>query len=95
MADFDGDGRDDLLVAGTDKFAVLQTGRKGLGLKTIATYESKRHEARLSDLAVGDVNADGSPDVVFTDIGRTIPGNRNLHRRQGTAAGDHLQNLRA
>jgi len=67
VADFDGDGRDDLLVAGTDKFAVLQTGRKGLGLKTIATYESKRHEARLSDLAVGDVNADGSPDVVFTD----------------------------
>jgi FG-GAP-like repeat/FG-GAP repeat len=67
VADFDGDGRDDLLVAGTDKFAVLQTGRKGLGLKTIATYESKRHEARLSDVAVGDVNADGSPDVVFTD----------------------------
>jgi hypothetical protein len=67
VADFDGDGRDDLLVAGTDKFAVLETGRKGLGLKTIATYESKRREARLSDVAVGDVNADGSPDVVFTD----------------------------
>ena len=67
VADFDGDGRDDLLVAGTDKFAVLQTGRRGLILKPIATYESKRHEARLSDLAVGDVNADGSPDVVFTD----------------------------
>jgi hypothetical protein len=68
VADFDGDGRDDLLIAGTDKFAVLQTGRKGLGLKVIATYESKRHEARLSDLAVGDVNGDGSPDVVFTDV---------------------------
>ncbi len=67
VADFDGDGRDDLLIAGTDKFAVLQTGRRGLILKPIATYESKRHEARLSDLAVGDVNADGSPDVVFTD----------------------------
>ena len=67
VADFDGDGRDDLLIAGTDKFAVLQTGRKGLGLKTIANYESKRHEARLSDLAVGDVNSDGFPDIVFTD----------------------------
>ena len=69
VADFDGDGRDDLLIAGTDRFGVLQTGRKGQRLKTIASYESKRNEARLSDLAAGDVNADGVPDVVFSDIG--------------------------
>ncbi len=68
VADLDGDGRDDLLIAGTDRFGVLQTGRKGQRLKTIATYESKRNEARLADLAAGDVNADGSPDVVFSDI---------------------------
>ncbi len=69
VADFDGDGRDDLLIAGSDRFAVLQTGQKGLRLKTIASYESHRNEARLSDLAAGDVNGDGVPDVVFTDIG--------------------------
>jgi hypothetical protein len=69
VADFDGDGRDDLLISGTDRFGVLQTGRKGLRLKSIASYESKRNEARLADLAAGDVNADGSPDVVLTDIG--------------------------
>ena len=68
VADFDGDGRDDLLIAGSDRFGVLQTGSKGQRLKTIASYESKRNEARLSDLAAGDVNADGVPDVVFTDI---------------------------
>jgi len=68
VADFDGDGRDDLLIAGTDRFAVLQTGIKGQRLKAIATYESKRNEARLSDLAAGDVNGDGSPDVVFSDV---------------------------
>ena len=61
VADLDGDGRDDLLIAGTDRFGVLQTGRKGQRLKTIASYESKRNEARLADLATGDVNADGSP----------------------------------
>jgi hypothetical protein len=69
VADFDADGRDDLLIAGTDRFGVLQTGQKGLRLRTIASYESRRNEAKLSDLAVGDVNGDGVPDVVFVDIG--------------------------
>jgi hypothetical protein len=69
VADFDGDGRDDLLIAGSDRFGVLQTGQKGLRLKTIASYEAKRNEARLADLAAGDVNGDGVPDVVFTDVG--------------------------
>ena len=69
VADFDGDGRDDLLIAGSDRFAVLQTGLKGLRLKTIAGFEPRRNEARLADLAVGDVNGDGCPDVVFSDIG--------------------------
>lgn len=69
VADLDGDGRDDLLIAGSDRFGVLQTGRKGQRLKEIAGYETKRTEARLSDLAAADLNADGVPDVVFTDIG--------------------------
>jgi hypothetical protein len=68
VADFDGDGREDLLIAGSDRFGVLQTGRKGQRLKVIAGYESKRTEARLADLAVGDLNADGVPDVAFTDL---------------------------
>ena len=29
VADLDGDGRDDLLIAGTDRFGVLQTGTQG------------------------------------------------------------------
>lgn len=66
-ADFDGDHRDDLLIAGTDRFGLLQTGRKGLRLKPIADYESKRTKARLADLVAGDVNSDGIPDVTFSD----------------------------
>jgi hypothetical protein len=68
VADLDGDGRDDLLIAGSDRFGVLQTGSKRQRLKTVVSYESRRNEARLSDLAMGDVNGDGVPDVVFTDV---------------------------
>ena len=86
VADLDGDGRDDLLIAGSDRLGVLQTGQKGQRLKPIASYESKRNEARLSDLAAGDVNADGCPDVVYVDIGEqsleiaTFAGDKDLIR---------------
>jgi hypothetical protein len=67
-ADLDGDGRDDLLLAGTSRFGVVLSGQKALKLKTLASYESPRHEARLGDLIVGDLNADGQVDVVMTDV---------------------------
>jgi hypothetical protein len=68
VADFDGDGRDDLLLAGSDRFAVVLTGRKGQRLRPIASYESNRNEARLADLASGDLNDDGQPDIALTDV---------------------------
>jgi hypothetical protein len=84
VADLNGDGRDDLLVAGSDRFVVLQSGRKGQRLKTLASYEPKRNEARFADLAAGDLNADGCPDVVFSDVAEqsleitTFAGDKNL-----------------
>jgi hypothetical protein len=68
VADLDGDGREDLLLAGTDRFGVVLTGRKGQVLKPLASYESNRTEARLADLVAGDLNGDGEPDIVLTDI---------------------------
>ncbi len=68
VADLDGDGRDDLLLSGTSRFGVVLTGQKGRKLKIIASYESPRNEARFADLAAGDLNGDGQPDVVLTDV---------------------------
>ena len=68
VADLDGDGRDDLLLAGTSRFGVVLTGQKGLRLKTLAGYESPRREARFGDLIVGDLNGDGQADVTLIDV---------------------------
>ena len=68
VADLDGDGKEDLLLAGTSRFGVVLTGQKGLKLETVASYESPRNEARFGDLIVGDLNADGRPDIVLTDV---------------------------
>ena len=67
VADLDGDGREDLLLAGTDRFGVVLTGRTGQRLKPIASYESNRSDARLSDLMAGDLNNDGKIDIAITD----------------------------
>jgi hypothetical protein len=69
VADLNGDGRDDLLLAGAERFGVVLTGIKGQRLKTILSYEPTRDQARLADLIVGDLNADGQPDIALTDPG--------------------------
>ena len=68
VADLDGDGSEDLLLADSSRFGVISTGQKGRKFTTIASYESNRNEARFGDLAIGDLNADGRADVVLTDI---------------------------
>ena len=69
VADLDGDGRPDLLLAGTDKFGVVLTGRKGLRFESLADYETTRQDALLGDLIEADFNGDGRPDIAVSDIG--------------------------
>jgi hypothetical protein len=65
--DFDGDGKDDLLIGGTDKFAVVLTGEGGRRLEQLASFATERQDGRLADLIAGDLNDDGVTDVLVTD----------------------------
>jgi 6-phosphogluconolactonase (cycloisomerase 2 family) len=67
VADLDGDQRDDLLLFGEGKFGVLYAGRADPRLNMIASYETKLDKTHFNDLAAGDLNGDGQPDVAAVD----------------------------
>ena len=67
VADFNGDKRDDLLLFGADKFAVLYAGAAAPALKELASFESQLEKIYPTDVLAGDVNGDGKTDLVLTD----------------------------
>lgn len=69
VMDFNGDGRDDLLLFGDQHFSVLYSGRIDSSLEEIATYESDREEAYAADVIAGDINGDNAVDLTIIDTG--------------------------
>jgi hypothetical protein len=69
VVDLDGDRREDLLLAGPDRFIVVLSGRIGPKLKLLTGYETTRKDAHLSDLTAGDLDGDGRPDLALGDTG--------------------------
>lgn len=67
VADLNGDQRDDLLLFGGGRFAVLYTGHTDPRLEELATYESQRKDAFLVDVTAGDLNGDGLADLAVLD----------------------------
>ena len=68
VADLNADGRDDLLLVGGGRFAVLYAGRTDPRLAELATYETDLDRSYLADSLVGDLNGDGEADVVALDV---------------------------
>jgi len=67
VADLNGDGRDDLLLIGRGRFAVLYAGKAVPAINELATYETKLKKTFFSDVVAGDLNGDGRPDLALID----------------------------
>jgi len=67
VADLDADGRDDLLLFGRGRLAVLYAGHTDPQLEEIASYESDLEKTFFVDSVAGDLNADGYTDIAILD----------------------------
>lgn len=67
VADLNGDERPDLMLFGSDQFAVLYAGGSTPALEEIASYETTLEKAFPTDVVAGDLNGDGIMDLAITD----------------------------
>ncbi len=67
VVDLNGDHHDDLLLFGSDKFAVLFAGGTSPAVKELASFESQLDKVYPTDVVAGDLNGDGHVDLALTD----------------------------
>ncbi|QDT36128.1 FG-GAP repeat domain-containing protein [Stratiformator vulcanicus] len=67
VADLDSDRRDDLVLFGRGRIAVLYSGQSTPMLDQLAVFETKVEQTFLLDSVAGDLNHDGFADVVLLD----------------------------
>lgn len=90
VADLNGDGRPDLLLAGAKHFSVLYAGRADLELKELATWEPDRDDAYPADAMAGDINNDGRMDLTLIDTSINGLEILNLDPDKGLRAATHF-----
>ncbi|MCA9051288.1 MAG: VCBS repeat-containing protein, partial [Planctomycetaceae bacterium] len=67
VADLNSDGKDDLLLLGSQQFAVLYSGRRDSQLLELSSLELEREDAYPADIIAGDINGDGAADLSVID----------------------------
>lgn len=70
--DFNDDGREDLFLLGKDRFWVIPMGIPGYRAETVLSYETDLEDIRYGDTAVGDLNNDGTSDLIALDVHRNL-----------------------
>ncbi|MEL4179033.1 FG-GAP-like repeat-containing protein [Roseateles sp. PN1] len=101
LADLNGDGRLDVLMGGvfTSSFVTrLQTSDGNLAAEASYPAKFKGVSAYTGVMALGDVNGDGRPDVIFSDevfVQRPVPLMSQSLKPGASLAGGWHQRLRA
>jgi len=67
-SDMDGDGQRDLVSLATDQVGVLYADRRDVAIREASFHEPKHARIFLHGLTSGDLNADGVPDVVASEL---------------------------
>ena len=67
VADLNADKRPDLLLFGTERFAVLYSSRNDYQLDDLATFETKINDTFFVDVVAGDLNDDNVTDLMLLD----------------------------
>ncbi|RKX31513.1 MAG: hypothetical protein DRP71_13310 [Verrucomicrobia bacterium] len=70
--DFNNDGHEDLFFLGKDRFWVVPMGRHSFQAETVFSYETDLKDIRYGDAAVGDLNNDGTTDLIAIDTQRSL-----------------------
>jgi hypothetical protein len=66
-ADFNNDGKSDLLLYDSDKMGIAYTGIDDLELRQIAAYETDIRGGELFDMVPGDLNGDRQLDILLVE----------------------------
>jgi hypothetical protein len=67
LADLGNDGTPDLLLFGKDRFWTAPAGRVDFEVRTLGSYEADLEELKYQELAAGDLDGDGTDELVALD----------------------------